>query len=171
MPGVSLAPPLCPDEAPPRPLSRAQLERYVCELARQPDRWLAHVAHDVARRRFVRLEAPPEVEVWLVCWMPGHDTGWHDHGRSCGAVTVVAGAVREQRLVGDDPPASAELVSGSTFTFTPEVVHRVTHHGDAPAVTLHAYSPPLDGSSAYMVDDRGAWRRRPVEAGAELRPL
>ena len=29
--------------------------------------------------------------VWLICWMDGHDTGFHDHDGAAGAVAVVAG--------------------------------------------------------------------------------
>jgi hypothetical protein len=41
---------------------------------------------------------------WLICWMDEHDTGFHDHDRSAGAVAVVGGQVREERLALDGRP-------------------------------------------------------------------
>jgi hypothetical protein len=36
-----------------------------------------------------------ELEVWLIHWEAGHDTGFHDHDRSGGTVVVLEGSVRE----------------------------------------------------------------------------
>ena len=38
------------------------------------------------------------------------------------------------------------------ITFTAADIHRVNHAGDGPAVSLHAYSPPLRRMGAYEVD-------------------
>ena len=45
------------------------------------------------------------------------------------------------------------------------------HHGDAPAVTLHAYSPPLWRMGAYEVRPDGALTRHSLSYAEELRPL
>ena len=34
-------------------------------------------------------------EVWLLSWVPGQGSGLHDHGRSCGVLTVLRGALTE----------------------------------------------------------------------------
>jgi hypothetical protein len=48
----------------------------------------------------------------------------------------------------------------------------VRHAGDAPAVTVHAYSPPLRRMGAYVVDpDNGVLRRELLREDEELRPL
>jgi hypothetical protein len=47
---------------------------------------------------FERLVDEPELEAWPICWMPGQHTGFHDHDLSSGAVTILSGAVKEERL-------------------------------------------------------------------------
>ena len=54
--------------------------------------------HDAGERTYVLLHRDEEVELYVVCWMPGHDTGFHDHDASAAAITVVDGAVSEERL-------------------------------------------------------------------------
>jgi Cysteine dioxygenase type I len=41
------------------------------------------------------LHRDDHVAVWLICWMNDHDTGFHDHDLSAGALCVVRGRVRE----------------------------------------------------------------------------
>jgi hypothetical protein len=64
-----------------------------------PETWAHLVEHDPERRRHELLLRDDHVAVWLICWMDDHDTGFHDHDLSAGAVGVVTGAVREDRLV------------------------------------------------------------------------
>ena len=47
---------------------------------------------------------------------------------------------------------------GEVLDFDAGIVHRVRHHGTAPATTLHAYSPPLVGMGAYV--ERGGRLQR-----------
>ena len=46
----------------------------------------------------------------------------------------------------------------------------MTHAGTAPAVTLHAYSPPLRRMGAYRVEPGGVLQRHPLAKDEELRP-
>jgi quercetin dioxygenase-like cupin family protein len=146
------------------------LRRLVAGLAADAARWSHLVRHDPERRVFEQVLDEPEVEAWLICWMPGHDTGFHDHDLSSGAVTVVTGAVLEERL-GLGTTASNTYVRGETFDFTSSEIHRVVHAGTGPAVTLHAYSPRLRRMGAYSVTPAGALQRYPLRYGEELRPL
>ena len=82
-----------------RDLTEAELTALVRELAAHPERWAHLVEHDPEQRRYELLRRDDHVAVWLICWMDDHDTGFHDHDVSAGAVAVVAGAVREERLV------------------------------------------------------------------------
>src|SRR3954454_12708313 len=149
-----------------------QLRTLVAELASGHERWRQLVRHDPVNRVFERLVDEPEVEAWLICWMPGHDTGFHDHDLSSGAVTVVSGAVKEERLrLGTLGTRSRVYLPGSTFDFASSEIHRVTHAGSEPAVTLHAYSPRLRRMGAYAVALDGALQRHPLGYGEELRPL
>jgi quercetin dioxygenase-like cupin family protein len=158
-------------ELAPTPLAIPALRDLVAEIASDPLRWSHLVRHDSGQRVFDRLVDEPEVEAWLICWMPGHDTGFHDHDLSSGAVTVVSGAVCEERLrVGAEASASVYL-PGDTFDFTPSEIHRVTHAGAGPAVTLHAYSPRLRRMGAYAVSQDGDLKRHPLGYGEELRPI
>ena len=149
---------------------RDALRAWVADIAAAPARWAPHVRHRADQRIFVPLDAPAGTEAWLICWMPGHDTGFHDHDLSSGAVTVVSGSVREERLgLGDT--TSRVYVPGDTFDFTSSVIHRVTHTGGQAAVTLHAYSPRLRRMGSYSVGQGGALKRYPLDYGEELRPV
>jgi hypothetical protein len=37
------------------------------------------------------------VDVWLLCWTPENDTGWHEHDISSGTVAVVSGELVRAR--------------------------------------------------------------------------
>jgi predicted metal-dependent enzyme (double-stranded beta helix superfamily) len=154
------------------PLQRAELRDLVATLAANPEPWAHRVRHDPAQRVFECLRLDDQVEIWLICWMPGHDTGFHDHDLSSGAVAVLEGGVREERLLLGSASASSKAYSaGELFDFSPADIHRVVHHGATPAVTLHVYSPRIARPGAYSIGPDGALRRHQVPKGEELRPL
>ena len=103
--------------------------------------------------------------------MNDHDTGFHDHDLSAGALSVVRGGVREERLVLGGAPSSRTSRPGESLTFAASDIHRVSHAGSEPAVTLHAYSPPLWRMGAYEVSPDGELRRHSMSYAEELRPL
>ena len=146
------------------------LRELVATLAADPARWAHLVRHDTEQRIFERVLDEAEVEAWLICWMPGHDTGFHDHDLSSGAVTVVSGSVQEERL-GIGTTTSNVYGQGETFDFTASEIHRVVHSGPDPTVTLHAYSPRLRRLGAYAFTPGGPLRRHPLGYGEELRPV
>jgi predicted metal-dependent enzyme (double-stranded beta helix superfamily) len=154
-----------------RVLDRAELRELVAGMAADPSSWAHLVRHDPAQRVFECLRVDDEVEIWLICWMPGQDTGFHDHDLSSGAVVVSQGAVVEERLRMGGPAAVRRYVPGDVFDFSPSDIHRVTHAGTTPATTLHAYSPPLRRMGAYLIDAGGALQRHPLAKDEELRPL
>ncbi len=102
--------------------------------------------------------------------MDDHDTGFHDHDVSAGAVAVVSGSVREERLTIDGAPANRVFTAGSSFHFSPVDIHRVRHAGNDPAVTLHVYSPPLMRMGAYVIAPNGVLARHTKSYSEELRP-
>jgi predicted metal-dependent enzyme (double-stranded beta helix superfamily) len=159
----------------PRPRGRnlcgEELERLVGAIADRPELWIDFVKHDRTQRHYEELFSDEYVTTWLICWMEDHDTGFHDHDISCGAVAVVSGCVREERLMLDGPRADKLVRAGQSFNFSAADIHRVRHAGSDPAVTLHAYSPPLLSMGAYVVDEDGRLERRAVPADEELRPL
>ena len=92
--------------------------------------------------------------------MPGHDTGFHDHDDSAAAIVVVDGQISEERLALSGT-VEVTLGPGDSVTIAREAIHRVRHAGDAPAVSLHAYSPPLQRVGTYEVAENGALLRHP----------
>lgn len=154
-----------------RDLDRPELVALVDRLAAEPEAWRHLVAHRPDARTYEQLHRDDHVAVWLICWMNDHDTGFHDHDLSAGALSVVEGAVREDRLVLGGPPASRVLSAGQSLSFGASDIHRVSHAGTAPAVTLHAYSPPLWRMGAYQVTEGGTLQRHSLSYAEELRPL
>lgn len=170
---VRHGPPTC--SAVPRPrgrdLSAPELETFVAELAERPELWIHLVQHDSTQRHYEELLSDEHLTAWLICWLDDHDTGFHDHDVSSGAVAVVGGAVREERLVIEGPSRDRTLCAGETFHFSPDDIHRVTHAGSGPAVSLHVYSPPLLRMGAYVIGEDGVLGRRPMSHLQELRQL
>jgi predicted metal-dependent enzyme (double-stranded beta helix superfamily) len=141
------------------------------EYASRPELWEHLVRHDPAQRTFELLRDDDEVTAWVICWMDDHDTGFHDHDVSRGAVAVVQGQVVEERLRLNGPPTERAVGPGESFAFSPDDIHRVRHAGGPPAVTIHVYSPPLRRQGAYLVEPDGTLRRQALSYVEELRPL
>jgi predicted metal-dependent enzyme (double-stranded beta helix superfamily) len=154
-----------------RDLTEDELLALVAELAARPERWRHLVAHDPERRRHAELVRDEHVSVWLICWDAQQDTGFHDHDLSAGAVAVVAGRVREDRLTLGGAPRTRVVAAGGTFAFSAADIHRVSHARGEPAVTIHAYSPPLWRMGAYELLPDGSLRRHSMSYAEELRPI
>ncbi|HUA49440.1 MAG TPA: cysteine dioxygenase family protein [Solirubrobacteraceae bacterium] len=155
---------------PARNLDRGELQALVDELATDPVRWREYVIFSGATRHFVSLHRDEYVDIWLLCWNRGDDTGWHDHDLSSGAVRVVRGAVRESSPRMGGEPAVRIVPAGRSFSFGPEHIHRLAGDDDQ-AVSIHAYSPPLWRLGQYSIDADGVMRRESVSYADELRPL
>lgn len=154
---------------PTRDLVVPELRALATWLGERPALWRPHVVHDPTQRTYHRLVSDAFVTVWLICWMPGHDTGFHDHDGSAGAVAVLDGEVVEERLRLLDGPARAVYGAGDVLEFGPADIHRVRHHGTAPAVTIHAYSPALRRMGAYAEDEHGRLIRHALDEDTELK--
>jgi len=154
-----------------RDLSGPELEDFVRDLADSPELWIDKVKHDSTQRVYEELLSDEHLTAWLICWMDDHDTGFHDHDVSAGAVAVVSGAVCEERLAIDGPPRKRTCRVGESFHFAPADIHRVRHSGADPAVTLHVYSPPLLRMGAYEIGEDGVLARHPMSYEEELRPI
>jgi Cysteine dioxygenase type I len=152
-------------------VTELELEALVREIAADRAAWEHLVRHSREQREYVELRRDDDVAVWLICWMDEHDTGFHDHDLSSGAVAVADGAVAEDRLALGGPPVTRVAEAGESFHFTAADIHRVRHVGDQPAVTIHAYSPPLWRMGAYEILDGGELRRHSLSYAEELRPL
>jgi hypothetical protein len=154
-----------------RDLDREELRDVALAIAGRTDLWQHLVRHDPDARVYEELMRDDHVAVWLICWMRDHDTGFHDHDLSAGAVAVAGGRVREDRLLLGAEPRSRTFQSGQAFDFAASDIHRVVHAGNAPAITINAYSPPLWRMGAYETNDGGELRRHSISYAEELRPL
>jgi len=155
---------------PARDLDRAELIAVVDQLAEDPERWTALVDYNDTERVYVSLHRDDHLDVWLLCWTPVNDTGWHDHDISSGAVRVVRGALAESNPRIGGEPATRIVSAGESFSFGPDHIHRLTGV-DARSVSIHAYSPPLWRLGQYSIDAEGVMRRQSISYAEELRPL
>jgi hypothetical protein len=153
-----------------RDLDRPALRRLVARIARDPGLWRDLVNLDAEHRHYAQLWRDDHVDVWVISWMNGHDTGFHDHDLSSGAVAIVVGELAEERLAIDGPPRRRCYCAGGTFDFNASHVHRMHQASGGPAVSIHAYSPPLWRMGAYAIEPDGTLRRTSISYAEELRP-
>jgi quercetin dioxygenase-like cupin family protein len=154
-------------DQPDRELTSAELSETAEWLGRKP--WHELCLDVDADRSYQELYRGGRLSTWLIHWGQTADTGFHDHDLSAGAVHVIRGRVREERLRLGGPPVVREFGPGETFTIEASEIHRVVHVGDEPALTVHAYSPPLTRMGAYMVEEDGTLTRHSISHEVELR--
>jgi predicted metal-dependent enzyme (double-stranded beta helix superfamily) len=154
-----------------RDLELGELDELVTRIAANPEQWRHLVAAGTAERHFEQLWRDEHVDVWVITWASGNDTGFHDHDVSRGAVAVVEGELVEERLVVGGAPRELRHRAGETFEFDASHVHRMRQDAATPAVSIHAYSPPLWRMGTYEVEPDGTLRRRSISYAEELRPV
>jgi Cysteine dioxygenase type I len=91
------------------------------------------------RRWYERIYDGPDYDLWVISCLPGQSTGFHDHGTSSGAFVVATGVLEELRPDGRRYPAERD----KPRSFGPGYAHDVRNASDAPAISIHAYLPPL----------------------------
>ena len=155
---------------PARFLEQRELAELVENLAGLPDLWSDQVTYAGGQRHYASIHRDEYVDIWLICWSPGNDTGWHDHDISSGAVCVVQGALVEANLRIGGTHVQKVVTDGGSFSFGPDHIHRLTGAAEQ-AISVHAYSPPLWRLGQYTIDDGGLMRRVSVCYADELRPL
>jgi quercetin dioxygenase-like cupin family protein len=158
------------DTLPGRDLDQAELLSLAGSIAANAAGLQQHVAFSDDKRHYVSLHRDTHVDVWLLCWTPQNDTGWHDHDISSGAVAVTQGTLTEHNLAIGTPSIETEIHAGSAFSFGPDHIHRLTGR-DPGSVSVHAYSPPLWRMGQYTLGASGQLRRKSVSYADELRPL
>jgi hypothetical protein len=153
-----------------RPLERVELVRLVEAVAARRELWVPHLDPGSTDRTYAALHRDSSVDMWAIFWRPASDTGWHDHDVSSGAVHVIEGELEEHALRIDRPEHRTAYSGGTSFSFGPSHIHRLTC-AVAQAVSIHAYSPPLWRLGQYTVGNEGALERLSVSYADELRPL
>jgi quercetin dioxygenase-like cupin family protein len=131
--------------APRKPLPTSLIADIAAGVAQVPEAWRDLVCHDPDGRRPVRLMATEAYEVWVIGWTTGQGVRPHDHGGSSAAVFVAEGELTEVTLLGN----RRQLVPGSVHQLGPGAVHDVINTSDAPATSVHVYSPPLSTMTYY----------------------
>lgn len=110
---------------------------------------------DAAQRWHQRIYRDPRVDIWLITWLPTQGTQLHDHGGSCGAFTVISGTLTESVPCGyaDGRPQIRDTahLTGSSVKFGRHYIHDVRNAGAEPAISVHAYSPPLSAMTFYDI--------------------
>jgi hypothetical protein len=154
-----------PDALTPTQVSPARLARITMRAANHPPSWLSLVQYDTSQRWYRRLELREDYELWLLSWLPGQQTGFHDHGASAGAFTVALGCLSERSAPAGIPaPCGRMIAQGGVRAFGPDYVHDVRNESALPVVSLHAYSPPLSIMRHYDVTPGGL-----LQASVEVR--
>jgi predicted metal-dependent enzyme (double-stranded beta helix superfamily) len=141
----------------PGPLTPGELAAEVQRLTSSPAEWVARVRLDPEGRWYERIQMTDDYEVWLISWLPGQSTGFHDHGQSAGAFGVVWGALDESVPTGKPPRRrSTRVTAGDVRSFGPHYVHDVQNSSaGSVAVSVHAYSPPLSSMTRYNLTPGG----------------
>ena len=139
-----------------------ELKALVAGLVQHPSLWREDVRFDPDERQCTLVARTESVEIWAVAWMPGQDTGFHDHDTSAAAIVVAEGTIVDERMALGGEGLATHHDAGAVFAVDAGEIHRCRHAGDTPAITLHAYSPPLDRMGTYAVGDGGRLLRQPV---------
>ncbi|MFI6153610.1 cysteine dioxygenase [Kitasatospora sp. NPDC051170] len=141
-------PHLARTDLPRHPTTVAEYARLVREIAADRARWEPLVRYDALTRWYARLETGPGYEVWLLSWLPGQSSGFHDHGDSSGVMAVVQGELIERSLThaGED---ERTLRPGGRRVFSPGYLHEVVNGALEPAVSIHLYTPGLTEMNQY----------------------
>ncbi|MET0694604.1 MAG: cysteine dioxygenase family protein [Propionibacteriaceae bacterium] len=135
--------------------ARINLAQIATRLSEQHGLWQPLVRYDPVSRYYARLASEPDFEAWLLTWVPGQGTDWHDHGGSAGAFITLQGTLTELHATvapGEAPridPVARQLTAGSLRPFGTKHVHKVTNNDVEPAVSLHVYAPALVEMNQY----------------------
>jgi hypothetical protein len=151
-------------------LEPPELEEVARRIAGDPAIWQPLARIDRERRRYELVYEDERMDAWVLSWMPGQATGFHDHYISSVGLCVAQGAVREDQMRHVLPPVERRLEAGDSRCGDASYIHRVQFEDGAPAVTIHVYSPRLDWVGQYRIDDDGVVRREPAPGRNELRP-
>jgi predicted metal-dependent enzyme (double-stranded beta helix superfamily) len=117
---------------------------------------VARVRLDPEGRWYERIHLTDSCEVWLISWLPGQETGFHDHGGAAGAFAVVWGALDEYVASGATAVRMNRVAAGGVRAFGPRHVHDVRNSAaGSVAVSVHAYSPPLTAMTRYTLTPGG----------------
>jgi hypothetical protein len=140
-------------------LAPDELEELARDIVDLPELWEHLVRVDPGRRRYELIDENESVDAWVLSWMPGQGTGFHDHYISSVGLCCALGGVREDLMVYGAEHDEVRLRPGDSRRGGAGYIHRVRHELGEPAVTIHVYSPRLDWVGQYRLGDGGVVRR------------
>jgi hypothetical protein len=136
-------------------LSPASLGRLVRDVA-EAGEWRDIVAFRTDERWFRRLELTDSYEIWLLSWLPGQHTGFHDHAEATGAFAVAQGGLLESLArSGSRRIRLRATACGAVRAFGDRHLHDLGNFSRTPAISVHAYSPPLTAMRRYEMTSAG----------------
>jgi predicted metal-dependent enzyme (double-stranded beta helix superfamily) len=139
-----------------------ELANIVSEFA-SSDEWMDKVRLRADHRWYERLYHRPDHDIWVISWLPGQSTGFHDHGASSGAFVIATGILEEHR----PGERTSVIPPDKPRAFGPDYVHDVRNVSLSPAISIHAYSPPLSDMNEYELDGSQLVPRDPASGKAE----
>lgn len=151
-----------------RTLSPAECEAIAREVTARREEWedVELTPTESGTRAFALLREDEHLEVWLLSWLPGHSTGYHDHGTSNVGFCVAQGALVEQQLRFAEPPSELVLGPGDARAAASDYIHCLEWREGEPALSVHVYSPPLSVVGQYRIADGGVLRRE-IQSGRD----
>ena len=142
-----------------------ELEQLARDIFDSPELWEPLVRVDPYQRRYELIYEDESIDAWVLSWMPGQGTGFHDHYISGVGICCAAGGIREDLMVYGQGDTALHLRPGDSRQGGPGYIHRVRHDAGEPAVTIHVYSPRLDWVGQYRLDEANAVVRREIRPG------
>ncbi len=83
------------------------------------------------------------IEIILVCWLPGQGADVHGHGDSDAMTFILEGEMDHTTYYEDGTSSTGTLKAGDLEYISPKTTHSVKNNSNKKLVTLHIYSPPL----------------------------
>ena len=149
-------------------LDLEELGTLAATVATRDDIWRPLSVADPGRRRYRLLYEDHRLDVWVLFWMPGQGTGFHDHDTSGVGIAIGQGMVVEKQMLLPTGATRLELRPGDVRRGGPGYIHSAAWGEGEPAVSIHAYSPLLLTVGQFRVDDDGVLRRSIEHGRKEL---
>src|SRR5438128_1154814 len=108
-------------------LSATDLEQLAITIRDRPELWEPLLVVDAHRRRYRLLFEDERTDIWVLCWMPGQSTGFHDHDISDVGIAIAQGMVVERQLRLPTGATSLDLRPGDTRQGPAGYIHSVAH--------------------------------------------
>ncbi len=107
-------------------------------------------------RSFELIARTPTYEAWVIAWPRGGGIELHDHGGSAGAFCVVSGELDETVASLASPQRRHRRHgAGTGAVFGASHIHDIVNVSDAPATSVHVYTPHLSTMNFYAPDNDG----------------